>query len=191
MAILAVFKSFHLRKSLSLVLMALLIQFQLAPAAQAAENSYQLSPAWKQAQFNTAADPLKGMDLQELEAEKQKLMESKSSPEAAALLAVLPGAGHFYMGDNTRGAWVLGGFAATVLLSFLGSYLLSSIDGNIARTAAVFVNIAPTTGYWAWNVTDAYYQTSLKNEKIDQQIRDISLKQKEYGFYSTLLQLHF
>lgn len=190
MAILAAFKTLHIRHALSLALMVLLIQFQLAPVAQAAESQYSLSSHWKQAQY-THADPLKGLDFQELETEKQKLMEQKVSPEAAALLSIVPGAGHFYMGDNTRGAWVIGGFAATVLLSFLGSYLLSSIDNNIGRTAAVFVNIAPTTGYWAWNITDAYYQSALKNNKIDQQIRDISLKQKEYGFYSTLLHIHF
>lgn len=139
----------------------------------------------------TSTDPLKGMDLQQLEAEKQRLMGLKSNPETAALLSIVPGAGHFYAGNNVRGAWTLGGFAGTLLLSFLGSYLLSSINNDMARTAAVIVNVAPTSAYWAWSISDAYYQTSLNNQSIDRQINDISLKQREYGYYSSLLQLHF
>jgi hypothetical protein len=61
----------------------------------------------------------------------------------------------------------------------------------MAKTAAVIVNVAPTSAYWAWSISDAYYQTSLNNQSIDRQINDISLKQREYGYYSSLLQLHF
>lgn len=142
-------------------------------------------------QAETGTDPLKGLDLQQLEAEKQRLLSLKSSAEGAAALSILPGAGHFYAGQNTRGAWVLGGFAGTLLVSFLGSYLLSSLNSDIARTAAVIVNVAPPSAYWAWSMSDAYYQTSLQNLAIERQIQDISLKQKEYGYYSTLLHLHF
>ncbi len=137
------------------------------------------------------SDPLQGMDLEALETQKKMLMEQKKSPEAATLLSVIPGTGHFYAGDNTRGAWVMGGFAGTILLSFLGSFLLSSIDNDAARTAAVIVNVAPTSAYWAWNLSDTYYQTLLHNQQIDQQIQGISLKQKDYGYYSSLLHLYF
>lgn len=137
------------------------------------------------------ADPLKGMDLQRLETEKQQLSGRRASAETATLLSIVPGVGHMYAGQGERGAWVLGGFAATLILSFLGSYLLSSIDSDIARTAAVVVNVAPPSAYLAWGATDAYYQTTLSNAKIDQQIRDITDKQKEYGYYSHLFRIHF
>lgn len=190
MAILATCKKLSSQSITAVCTLALLAQVGLTPAAQAETIRFSAGEhiQWQQAQ---STDPLKGLDLQELEAEKQRLTNSKSSPEAAALLSIVPGAGHFYTGQNTRGAWVLGGFAGTLLLSFLGSYLLSSVDNDIARTAAVIVNVAPTTAYWTWNITDAYYQTALHNHMIDQQIREISLKQKEYGFYSSLLQIHF
>ncbi len=157
-----------------------------APLAQAEEV---IRLDWKQVQNST--DPLKGLDLQKLEAEKLRLSDQKKSPEAAAALSLLPSAGHFYAGQTARGAWVLGGFAGTALISFLSSYLLSSIDNNVARTAAVIANIAPLSAYWAWNISDAYYQTELNNQDIDQKIRDISLKQKEYGYYSTILNFNF
>jgi len=157
-----------------------------APLAQASEI---IRLDWQQVQNST--DPLKGLDLQKLEAEKMRLSDQKKSPEAAATLALLPSAGHFYAGQTARGAWVLGGFAGTALISFLSSYLLSSIDNDVARTAAVIANVAPLSAYWAWNITDAYYQTELNNEHIDQKIRDISLKQKEYGYYSTILNFNF
>lgn len=181
----AILKAKQQRKILNSLIAGLIVTTTLVPASHAET----ISLDWQQAQ--TTTDPLKGLDLQQLEAEKSRLMEQKRSPEAAAFLSILPSAGHFYAGQTTRGAWVLGGFAGTVLLSFLGSYLLSSIDNDIARTAAVVVNVAPTTAYWAWNVTDAYYQTQLNNTMLEQQIRDISLKQKEYGYYSTLLNIHF
>lgn len=183
MAILAACRPFISRTTLALCLLGSANTF--ASPAQATELQF----GWQQAQQST--DPLKGIDLQELEAEKQRLLQSKTSPDAAALFSIVPGAGHFYAGQNTRGAWVLGGFAGTLLLSFLSSYLLSSIDSDIARTAAVVVNVAPTSAYWAWGISDAYYQTTLQNHMIDRQIQEISLKQKEYGFYSTLFKIHF
>lgn len=185
MAILVAYKHIISRAALTICLLSSANAF-LHPV-----HAEEIKVNWQQAQQNKSTDPLKGLDLQELEAEKQRLLQLKSHPEAAALLSVVPGAGHFYAGQNTRGAWVLGGFASTLLLSFLSSYLLSSIDHDIARTAAVVVNVAPTSAYWAWSISDAYYQTTLQNHMIDRQIQEISLKQKEYGFYSTLFKIHF
>lgn len=196
MAVLAASKRLITRHLLAASMIPVLALSMTPPAAQAQEaisteaihvdlDSYLLS------QDDAGADPLKGMDLQQLEAEKSRLGALKASPDVAALLSIVPGAGHFYAGNNERGAWVLGGFAGTLLLSFLGSYLLSSINNDIARTAAVMVNVAPTSAYWAWNITDAYYQTALRNHELDRQIHDIDLKQREYGYYSTLLQIHF
>lgn len=185
MAVLAAPKRFLTRHLLALSMLPLLTTFVAPPAVYAEE------PIRLQLSQTDGADPLKGLDLQQLESEKQRLTDMKSSPEFSALLSVVPGAGHFYSGQNERGAWVLGGFAGTLLLSFLGSYLLSSINNDIARTAAVVVNVAPTSAYWVWSMSDAYYQTSLRNQDLDRQIHDISLKQREYGYYSTLLQLHF
>lgn len=191
MAILAACKKFKSKSIVTASLMAFLAVSLSSPSAQAEElKEAQIGQMhWQQAKEST--DPLKGLDLQELEAEKQRLMKSKASPEAAALLSIVPGAGHFYASQNTRGAWILGGFASTLLISFLSSYLLSSIDNDIARSAAVIANVAPTTAYWSWSISDAYYQTALENNNIDQKVREISLKQKEYGFYSTILHIHF
>lgn len=174
----------------STLLSGLLSLSFLSPAyAQAPDLSNNIERSW-QISVN-GSDPLQGVDLEALEAQKSLLMAQKKNPESATLLSVIPGAGHFYAGNNTRGSWVLGGFAGTLLLSFLGSYLLSSIDSDVARTAAVIVNVAPTSAYWAWNLSDTYYQTVLQNQNIDQQLQGISLKQKEYGYYSSLLHLYF
>jgi len=190
MAILAACKKISLKSLASTCMAAFLVSTLYVPSAQAEipVSSHIGQMHWQQAE---STDPLKGLDLQELEAEKQRLNKSKASPEAAALLSIVPGAGHFYAGQNTRGAWVLGGFAGTLLVSFLSSYLLSSIDNDMARSAAVIANVAPTTAYWSWSISDAYYQTALANNLIDQKTREISLKQKEYGFYSTILHIHF
>lgn len=187
MAILAAKQLPILRTTLLSVLWGLSF---LAPAyAQTPDLSDNLERSW---QISVkGSDPLQGLDLEALEAQNALLTSQKKSPESATLLSIIPGAGHFYAGNNTRGSWVLGGFAGTVLLSFLGSYLLSSIDSDIARTAAVIVNVAPTSAYWAWNLSDTYYQTVLQNQSIDQQLQGISLKQKEYGYYSSLLHVYF
>ena len=180
MAILTTIPSLPFRSSV----LAGLLAFSCASPCFA--KPVETAPVWQ-----VSVDPLQGMDLDKLETKKKELMSHKKSPEAATLLSVIPGTGHFYAGNNTRGAWVLGGFAGTLLLSFLGSYLLSSIDNDIARTAAVVVNVAPTSAYWAWNLSDTYYQTTLQNQQIDQQIQGISLKQKDYGYYSSLLHIYF
>lgn len=187
-------KRFLTRHLLAIGMVSCLASTFASPAFAASEPvQYQLSATerFELSAADTGTDPLKGMDLQQLEAEKQRLSSLKASPDVAAVLSILPSAGHFYAGQTERGAWVLGGFAATVLVSFLGSYLLSSINNDTGRTAAILVNVVPTTAYWAWNISDAYYQTALRNQDLDNQIHDISLKQREYGYYTSLLQLDF
>lgn len=187
MAILVANKSAFFRRTLLSSLLG--FAFIMPAYAEAPQSTLALDAAWHVSV--NANDPLQGTDLERLEEQKAALVAQKSSPEAATLLSIVPGAGHFYTGDNARGAWVLGGFASTVLLSFLGSYLLSSIDNDAARTAAVIVNVAPTSAYWAWNLSDTYYQSVLHNQKIEQQLQGISLKQKEYGYYSSVFNLSF
>lgn len=176
---------------------AILLSYSFSGFASAAEipQEFKLNSQASVSSFNlaqaTTSDPLKGMDLKALEAEKQRLTALKADPQIAAMFSVVPGAGHLYAGHTNRGVWVLGGFAATLIVSFLGSYLLSSIDTNIARTAAVMVNIAPPSAYMAWGATDAYYQTALSNQQLDARIREITLKQQEHGYYSTILELNF
>lgn len=187
-------KRFLIRHLLAISMIPVMATVIAPPAAQAEESvRFQLSDTqqFQLSKADAGTDPLKGMDLQQLEAEKQRLASFQVSPDTAGLLSILPGAGHFYAGQNERGAWVLGGFAGTVLLSFLGSYLLSSINNDIGRTAAILVNVVPTSAYWAWSISDAYYQTSLRNQDLENRIHDISLKQREYGYYSSLLQIHF
>lgn len=196
MAVLKQNKKHFLRSALSIVTAAAMLLSSFSGAAQAVEKP--LNPIQAQAEITTytlaqasISDPLKGMDLKALEAEKQRLAGLKASPEIATLFSIVPGAGHLYAGNINRGVWVLGGFAATLIVSFLGSYLLSSIDSDIARTAAVIVNVAPPSAYMAWGATDAYYQTELSNQQIESRIREITLKQQEHGYYSTILELNF
>lgn len=137
------------------------------------------------------ADPLKGEDLYKLEAEKQQLLSLRKEPSNAMLLSVIPGVGHMYADMPGRGVWVLGGFAGTLVLSFVSSYLLSTINTDTARTFAIIMNVAPTAAYITWSATDAYYQTTLQNHMYDQRIKEITIKQNEYGFYSTLWQTSF
>ena len=199
MAVLKQNKKHFLRSALSIVTAAAMLLSSFSGAAQAVEeplNPVQAQVTQAQTTTYTLAqasisDPLKGMDLKALEAEKQRLAGLKASPEVATLFSIVPGAGHLYAGNINRGVWVLGGFAATLIVSFLGSYLLSSIDSDIARTAAVIVNVAPPSAYMAWGATDAYYQTELSNQQIESRIREITLKQQEHGYYSTILELNF
>lgn len=194
MAILKQNKKHMFRSALSAITAVVLLSYPFSGMASAVEpfqelKSFQIS-SFHLAQATTS-DPLKGMDLKALEAEKQRLAALKADPQIAAMFSVVPGAGHLYAGHTHRGVWVLGGFAATLIVSFLGSYLLSSVDSNIARTAAVMVNIVPPSAYMAWGATDAYYQTALFNQQLDTRIREITLKQQEHGYYSSILDLHF
>lgn len=149
-------------------------------------------PTWATPMVQHAnADPLKGEDLYKLEAEKQHLMSLHKEPGTAMILSVIPGVGHMYADMPGRGVWVLGGFAGTLVLSFISSYLLSTLNTDTARTFAIIVNVAPTTAYITWSATDAYYQTTLQNKMYDQRIKEITTKQNEYGFYSTLWQISF
>ncbi|PIQ26810.1 hypothetical protein COW36_00325 [bacterium (Candidatus Blackallbacteria) CG17_big_fil_post_rev_8_21_14_2_50_48_46] len=193
MAVLKQNKKHSLRSALSAVTAAILLSHTFPGIVQAAEEPvYRFEAATPVVVAQAAtSDPLKGMDLKALEAEKQRLKALKAEPEIAALFSVVPGAGHLYAGHTNRGVWVLGGFAATLIVSFLGSYLLSSIDSDIARTAAVIVNVAPPSAYLAWGATDAYYQTALSNQQIEARIREITLKQQEHGYYSTIMELNF
>lgn len=177
----------HPFKSGILIFVSLLFIFQplaVFAAEAPAPSSYQLAQ-------ELTLDPLQGPDLERLEQEKMKLLSMKAHPETAMVFSLVPGAGHMYAGQTQRGAWVMGGFAATLVLAFLGSYVLSSIDSDVARSAAVITNVAPTSAYIAWSATDAYYQTQLKNDMIDNKIKEMTLKQKENGYYSNLLQIHF
>lgn len=199
MAVLKQNKKYLLRSALSMLTASSMFLSAFASAAQAAEKPQNTVPTQAIAQQSmtytlaqsSISDPLKGMDLKALESEKQRLASLKASPEIATLFSIVPGAGHLYAGNTHRGVWVLGGFAATLIVSFLGSYLLSSIDSDIARTAAVIVNVAPPSAYMAWGATDAYYQTALSNQQIESRIREITLKQQEHGYYSTILELNF
>jgi hypothetical protein len=73
----------------------------------------------------------------------------RKSPWVAAALAVIPGMGHVYLGQNVKG---LGFFAGLVGLQFFGFDLDLSVIG-----AAIGVPLELGGGtLWAYSIVDAY-----------------------------------
>lgn len=83
---------------------------------------------------------------------------SRKSPALAAALAVLPGLGHFYLGQNVKGfAYLLGVFG----LEFFGFDLDLSVIG-----AAIGVPMElGGGGLWVFSIVDAY-RTAKHMEQI-------------------------
>ena len=74
---------------------------------------------------------------------------SRKDPRVAALLAVIPGMGHFYLGHNVKG---FGFLAGIVGLQFFGFDLDLSVIG-----AAIGVPLELGGGtLWAYSIVDAY-----------------------------------
>jgi len=82
----------------------------------------------------------------------------RKNPKLAAALAVLPGLGHFYLGQNVKGfAYLLGVFG----LQFFGFDLDLTVIG-----AAIGVPMElGGTGLWIFSIVDAY-RTAKHMEQI-------------------------
>ena len=126
--------------------------------------------------FNSQPISISKYDPLETDADRdtkmQKMLESKKDPTTAALLSgIIPGVGHVYAGDGTRGAAVFGGALGSVLFSFMATALLSGVDNNFGRFCSIVMSVAPVAGYWAWSGTDAYYRTEMQNVSVDEKIK--------------------
>jgi hypothetical protein len=74
---------------------------------------------------------------------------ARKSPWVAAALAIIPGMGHFYLGQNMKGAGFLAGLVG---LQFFGADLDLSVIG-----AAIGVPLELTGGtLWLFSIVDAY-----------------------------------
>lgn len=167
--------------------LCLLNVFQLQPAfaVELDQDVFRLSQ-------QPTPDPLEGLNLKKLEDERLRLSAAKRDPGIAMALSVVPGAGHFYSDQSDRGAFVIGGFLGTLLVSFLASTLVASANTDPAKIAATVINIAPPFAFMGWSITDAYYQTEIKNLMLDNRIKELTLKQNEYGYYSkTIFKANF
>jgi TM2 domain-containing membrane protein YozV len=84
---------------------------------------------------------------------------SRKDPRIAALLAVIPGMGHLYLGHNVK---ALGFFAGIAGLQFFGFDLDLSVIG-----AAIGVPMELGGGtLWLYSIVDAY-RTAKQMEKLD------------------------
>ena len=87
------------------------------------------------------------------------LVRSHRNPALAALLAVVPGLGHLYVGDVRRG---LGFFAAAGGLEFLG------LDMDLTAVGAV-VGVPMEVGgvgLWLFSIFDAYRSARRHNQGL-------------------------
>lgn len=82
---------------------------------------------------------------------------SRKDPRVAALLAIIPGMGHFYLGQNLKGLGYLAGVAG---LQFFGFDLDLSVIG-----AALGIPMELGGGtLWVYSIVDAY-RTAKQLEK--------------------------
>jgi|SRR5690242_11600627 TM2 domain-containing membrane protein YozV len=82
---------------------------------------------------------------------------SRKSPVTAGLLALVPGLGHFYLGQNLKGVAYLVGVGG---LQFFGFDLDLSVIG-----AAVGVPMElGGTGLWVFSIVDAYRTAKRMNQ---------------------------
>ena len=109
-----------------------------------ASGAYQYGTAGYPGAYQYAATPAAG----------------RKSPWVAAALAVIPGMGHFYLGQNMKG---VGFLAGVVGLQFFGFDLDLSVIG-----AAIGVPMELGGGtLWAYSIIDAY-RTARHMEKLGQ-----------------------
>ena len=105
-----------------------------------ASGAYRYAPGPASAGFGYAARPA-----------------GRKSPWVAAALAVIPGMGHLYLGQNLKGA---GFFAGLVGMQFLGFDLDLSVIG-----AAIGVPLELGGGtLWVYSIVDAY-RTAKRMER--------------------------
>lgn len=117
-------------------------------------------------------DPLAG-EL-ERESKRDNLLSLKRNSTTAALLSLaVPGLGHMYYGDSTRGATIIAGIFGIALFSFIGTVALAGTENKFAYALAIILSGGSYTAYMAWSATDAYYRTEMLNHSLDDQIKQL------------------
>jgi len=87
------------------------------------------------------------------------LVRPNKSPALAALLAVVPGLGHLYVGDAHR---ALGFFAAAGGLEFLGFDLDLTAVGAVVGVPMEVGGV----GLWLYSIVDAYRAAHRHNREL-------------------------
>jgi hypothetical protein len=87
------------------------------------------------------------------------MLRRSKSPALAALLAIVPGLGHVYVGDYARGA---GFFAAAGGLEFLGFDLDLTAIGAVVGVPMEVGGV----GLWLFSIFDAYRTAHRHNHAL-------------------------
>jgi len=82
---------------------------------------------------------------------------ARKSPLVAAVLAVIPGLGHFYLGHYRKAAAFMGGF---ILLQFFDFDLDLTVVGALIGVPLELGGL----GLWLFSIFDAYRIAKLTNQ---------------------------
>jgi hypothetical protein len=85
------------------------------------------------------------------------LVQPRKSPALAAMLAVVPGLGHLYLGDYRKGVGFMG---ATGALEFFGFDLDLTAIGAVVGVPMELGGV----GLWLYSIFDAYHTAKRRNQ---------------------------
>jgi hypothetical protein len=87
------------------------------------------------------------------------LLRPRKSPALAAMLAVVPGAGHLYLGDYRKGLSFMG---AAGVLEFFGFDLDLTAIGAVMGVPMELGGM----GLWLYSIVDAYHSAKRHNQGL-------------------------
>jgi len=102
----------------------------------------------------------------------KQVSSDKYSPDAAFMLSLIPGCGHFYTGEPLRGLAFMGGMAGSFGAMVLGFAM--AWDGSAIGAPFFFAGAAGVVVFYIWSMIDAVQVAKVKNLAIRN--NDISLR---------------
>lgn len=87
----------------------------------------------------------------------------EKSPTTARVLGIVPGAGHIYAGETSRGLAHFGTVVGGFLLAGLGA-AFDCVGGDCNDPTPALVALA-ASGYWGWSIYDAGRAAERTNAK--------------------------
>jgi hypothetical protein len=109
--------------------------------------------------------------------DKATILDSRKDPATAAVLGIVPGAGHIYGGNWQRGAVIAG----TGLGLIIGLVIINGIAGqktpvdNDPNGIAAPLSMLAFALFDVWNMRDAFYTTEALNTNREEMARGTQL----------------
>jgi len=96
--------------------------------------------------------------------------EDRYQPLTAGVFAIIPGAGHFYAGEQLRGLLFPAGMAVSVYIIVAGSLSEWAAQGSPdSGSSLITAGLISCIGFYTWNFFDAMKVAKIKNMHLRQQ----------------------